>query len=74
MLADPDGGVNVSVPVHKPLPFFENYCGRALHPLLSGRMVRLTKQEQMVLCFILGLLAQTPGQSPPAAAGNSAEH
>jgi hypothetical protein len=88
LLTDPDGGVNVSVPVHKPLPFFENYCGRALHPLLSGRMVRLTKQEQMVLCFILGLLltgwavktyrtahpAQTPGQSPPAAAGNSAEH
>jgi hypothetical protein len=51
-------------------------------------MVYLTKQEQMVLCFILGLLltgwavktyrtahpAQTSDQSTPAAAGNSAKH
>jgi hypothetical protein len=51
-------------------------------------MVYLTKQEQMVLCFILGLLltgwavktyrtahpAQTSDQSSPAAPGNSAEH
>jgi hypothetical protein len=51
-------------------------------------MVYLTKQEQMVLCFILGLLltgwavktyrtahpGQTSDQSTPAATGNSAEH
>lgn len=51
-------------------------------------MVRLTKQEQLVLCLILGLLltgwavktyrtahpAQASNQSTPAAPGKAAEH